>query len=75
MNAFVYRNTFRSVFLAVVFVLGLAAPGMASAQAVGDKATFTDLTTFEGATFKAEGLKGRPVLLYFCRTIAAAISA
>ena len=65
MNAFVYRDSFRSVLLAVVFVLGLHAPGMALAQSVGDKATFTDLTTFEGTTFKADGLKGRPVLLYF----------
>ena len=38
---------------------------MLLAQAVGDKATLSDLTTFNGGTVKAETLKGRPVLLYF----------
>ena len=65
MDAFVCRNFFQSMLFAVVVVVGLHTPGMALAQSVGDKAAFTDLTTFEGSTFKAEGLKGRPVLLYF----------
>jgi cytochrome c biogenesis protein CcmG, thiol:disulfide interchange protein DsbE len=65
MNAFVHFGFVQSMLLAIATIVGLLVPGISSAQSVGEKATFTDLTTFDGTTLKAEVLKGRPVLLYF----------
>lgn len=65
MIAFVHYRLVQSILLTVATIVGLHIPGISSAQSVGDKAIFTDLATFDGATVKAEDLKGRPVLLYF----------
>ena len=59
------RLVHKTLVLAAVSVVGLLAPSLALSQSVGDKAEFTDLTTFDGSTVKANDLKGRPVLLYF----------
>lgn len=65
MNAFIRGSLVRAAVVALFSLVGLLAAGIASAQSVGDKAILSDLTTFDGSTFKAEDLKGRPVLLYF----------
>lgn len=65
MNALANKTIFPSLLLAVCAAVGFHLPGSASAQSVGDTAVLSDVTTFDGATVKAETLKGRPVLLYF----------
>jgi thiol-disulfide isomerase/thioredoxin len=65
MNAFIHGHTIRATLLALFSIVGFLIAGTAAAQSVGEKAKFSDLTTFDGSTFKADDLKGRPVLLYF----------
>ena len=65
MNTRARRAFFHSFLLVACLIVGFLFPTAASAQLVGDKATFSDVTTFDGNIVKAETLKGRPVLLYF----------
>jgi thiol-disulfide isomerase/thioredoxin len=65
MNIEVHRSSLKARLIALASILAFLVTGAASAQSVGDNATLSDLTTFDGRTFKTEGLKGRPVLLYF----------
>lgn len=65
MNRQTHRGAVKVLLSTVVCLVGFLVADMSSAQSVGDKATFSDLMTFDGSTVKAEDLKGRPVLLYF----------
>ena len=65
MNTFLNQSSVKGMLLAIVSIVGFLVAGMATAQSVGDKATLSDLTTFDGSIVTAENLKGRPVLLYF----------
>lgn len=65
MGIFAARATVKSVSLVLASIACVLVAGIASAQSVGDKASLSDLTTFDGSTIKTDDLRGRPVLLYF----------